>query len=214
MTEWEQVAIAAAARAWDSGVGVAVLPTVPFGVNTAQLDIPMTINLSPSSQLIVLRDIVDSLERHGISRVVIVNGHGGNDFKWMIRELQATHRALIAQVNWWQIENPKAYFTAAGDHAGELETAVMLHLEPELVALDEAGSGAALVPSVAAFREGWAWTPRRWTQVTQDTGVGDPRPARVESGKRYFDAVVARLSDFLIEFDAVGDGDFYREENQ
>ena len=211
--EAEAVAAGAAERAWRAGARVIVLPGIPFGVNTGQLDIALTINLNPSSQLLVLRDAVESLERHGIHRVVIVNGHGGNDFKWMIRELQATHRALIAQVNWWQIEQPGAYFSAAGDHAGELETAVMMHLTPELVLpLDQAGPGAALVPAIRAFRECWAWTPRRWTQVTQDTGVGDPRPASAAAGRRYFDAVVEKLGDFLVDFEGIADGEFYTSE--
>jgi creatinine amidohydrolase len=52
---------------------------------------------------------------------------------------------------------------------------------------------------VRGFREGWAWTPRRWTQVTDDTGVGDPRAATAEKGERYLEAAVAQVSGFLQE---------------
>ena len=210
--EAELIAIEAAGKAWRDGARPVVLPPIPFGVNTGQLDIPLTINMNPSTQLAVLRDVVDSLERHGINRIVILNGHGGNDFKSLIRELQATHRAWIIAVNWWQIEKPDAYFKSAGDHAGELETAVMMTLTPELVLpLEQAGSGSARVPSIDAFREGWALTPRRWTQVTADTGVGDPRQAHAADGKRFLDAITDKLTRFLIELDSISDDEFYME---
>jgi creatinine amidohydrolase len=86
--EASAVAIEAARIAWEGGARVVVLPAVPFGVNTGQLDIPLTINMNPSTQLAVLTDIAEALEEQGIPKLVILNGHGGNDFKQMIRELQ------------------------------------------------------------------------------------------------------------------------------
>src|SRR6476661_1775968 len=57
----EAVAIRAAERAWQRGARAVVLPTVPFGVNTTQLDIKLTINMNPSTQAAVLGDIVSAL---------------------------------------------------------------------------------------------------------------------------------------------------------
>jgi creatinine amidohydrolase len=202
--EAEAVAIEGARQAWEAGTRVIVLPVIPFGVNTGQLDIPLTINLNPSTQLTVLRDIVASLEAHGLQRLVILNGHGGNDFKAMIRELQPNAKVAIATVNWWIIENGSKYFDQPGDHAGELETSMMLHLHPDLVLpLDQAGPGNARRFAVAGLREGWAWSPRRWTAVTEDTGVGDPRAATAEKGQRFMAAISARLGRFLVDFAAV-----------
>src|SRR5438067_10274211 len=53
----ESVAIRAAERAWERGARVVVLPTVPFGVNTTQLDIKLCINMNPSTQAAVLADV-------------------------------------------------------------------------------------------------------------------------------------------------------------
>ena len=64
----DYIAAEAARRAWERDVKVAVLPTIPYGVNTQQLDIPLTINMNPSTQAFVLRDIVDSLFGHGIAK--------------------------------------------------------------------------------------------------------------------------------------------------
>src|SRR5687767_15545208 len=69
--EAEAIAIQAAAIAWEQGARVTVLPAIPYGVNTGQLDIPLTINLNPSTQLLVLRDIVASLRGQGIEKFVI-----------------------------------------------------------------------------------------------------------------------------------------------
>lgn len=200
----ERVAIEAAARAWHAGAKVLVLPTVPFGVQTGQLDIPFCLNMNPSSQAALLRDLVQSLDRHGVRKLVVLNGHGGNDFRQMIRELQPDCEMLLCQVNWYACVDARPFFTTPGDHAGELETSMLLKIAPELVRpLSEAGAGKERKARVRGFREGWAWTPRRWTQVTDDTGVGDPRAASAEKGERFLAAVVEQLSAFLGELAAV-----------
>lgn len=208
--EAEAISAEAARQAWQAGTRVIVLPGIPLGVNTSQLDIPLTINLNPSTQLAVLRDIVDSLAAHRVRRLVILNGHGGNEFKSLIRELKPVTDITIVAVNFWTIEPPAQFFDQPGDHAGELETSLMLHLEPDLVLpLKHAGPGKARRFTVGALNQGWAWTPRRWTAVTVDTGVGDPRAATVEKGKRFFDAITTKLAGFLIEFAEVSDADMY-----
>ena len=207
-TEW--VAIEAARRAWDVSGGVIVLPTVPFGVQTGQLDIPFCLNMNPSTQAALLRDVAGSLERHGVGKLVVLNGHGGNDFRQIIRELQPSLRMLLCQVNWYAIVDAAKHFDHAGDHAGELETSVMLHLYPDTVRpLVEAGPGRARAPRVTGFRDGWAWTPRRWTQVTDDTGVGNPHAASAQKGERYLVETVDQLSRFLVELVAVDPASLY-----
>ena len=212
--ETEAVAIEAARLAWQEGARVIVLPIIPFGVNTGQLDIPLTINLNPSTQMDVLNDVVSSLEHHDIQRIVILNGHGGNDFKAMIRERQGVSSAMIAAVNWWTIESSARYFEEPGDHAGELETSLMQHLHADLVLpLDQAGSGKARRFAITGVQEGWVWMPRRWTAVTADTGVGDPRGSEPRKGQEFFDAITRKLARFFFEFAAVTDDRLYEADN-
>jgi len=202
----EHVAIAAAERAWNAGARVVVLPTIPFGVQTGQRDIKLCMNMNPSTQAHVLRDVVASLDRSSIGKLVILNGHGGNDFRQMVRELQPATKILLTVVNWYKIIDPKGYFSDLGDHAGEMETSVMMHLTPEHVRpLSEAGDGAVRRFRVAALREGWAWTQRDWPRVTADTGVGDPRQATAAKGAEYLEAAVAKLTAYLIELAAARD---------
>lgn len=208
--ESEAVAAESARKAWERGAKVVVLPVVPFGVNTQQMDIPLTINMKPSTQAAVLGDVVESLEAHGVSKLLVLNSHGGNDFRQMIRELQTRTPLFLCTTNWWTIPGLTHVFEEPGDHAGELETSVMMHLHPGLVRpLDEAGPGRARDWKVRAFRERWAWAPRQWTRVTDDTGVGDPAAATVAKGAGYFDALTTKLADFLVELNAMDPHDLY-----
>ena len=89
--------------AWDQGSRVTVLPTVPFGVNTGQMDIYMTINMNPSTQQAILEDVVECLEGYGVEKLLLVNGHGGNDFRQIIREVGSNYPDIfIATCNWFQ----------------------------------------------------------------------------------------------------------------
>jgi creatinine amidohydrolase len=199
----DHVAEEAARIAHDAGARVIVLPTVPFGVQTGQIDIPLCLNLNPSTQAAMLADLAGALDGQGVRKLVILNGHGGNDFRQMIRELQPKVRLFLCAVHWYKVVDQRPYFTDLGDHAGELETSAMLHIAPELVRpLSEAGDGRERRPKIAAMREGWAWAPRRWTQVTADTGIGDPRAATAEKGAAYLVAVAERLGQFLIDLAA------------
>lgn len=202
--ESQAIANEAARLANGRGASVAALPAVPFGVNTGQLEIPLTINMNPSTQMAVLADVVSSLEEQSIPRLVIINGHGGNDFKQMIREMQCGSDVFVATLNWWTILDAKQYFDEPGDHGGELETSLMMHLHPDLVLpLSEAGAGGTNAMRVAAFREGWAWTPRWWMRATHDTGVGNPAQASAEKGARYFKDVTEKIAGFLVELASV-----------
>ena len=207
----DYVAAEAARKAWAQGAKVVVLPCIPFGVNTGQLDITLDMNLSPSTQLAILGDVVHVLARQGIPKLVVLNGHGGNDFRQILRELQADFPAVfLSTLNWFKAADRNQYFAAPGDHADELETSVMLHLVPDLVRpLSEAGDGAAKRFRIAALREGWAWAQREWSQVSADTGVGNPAAATAEKGSAFLEAVTTNIAQFLVELAAADPQDLY-----
>lgn len=197
----EYVAIKAAEVAWNNNAKPIVLPTIPFGVNTGQMNIPLCINMNPSTQYAVLKDIVQVLDGHNIQKLVILNAHGGNHFKQMIRELSLEYpKVFICSVNWWQVADGTKYFDEPGDHAGELETAVMMHITPELVLpLKDAGDAKAKTFKMRGLKEGWVTAQRKWTDITADTGVGNPKMATKENGERFLKIVVEKISAFFIE---------------
>ena len=207
----DYVAAEAARKAWEQGAKVVVLPCIPFGVNTGQLDITLDINMNPSTQLAVLRDVVQVLARQGIPKLLVLNGHGGNDFRQMLRELQVEFPAVfLSTLNWFKAADRNQYFAMPGDHADELETSAMLHLAPHLVRpLAEAGPGAARQFRIAALRQGWAWAQREWSKVTEDTGVGNPAAATAEKGQAFLEAVTTNIGQFLVELAAADPQDLY-----
>jgi creatinine amidohydrolase len=209
--EADHVAAEAARIAWEKGNKVIVLPTIPFGVNTGQFDVKLDMNMNPSTQLAVLRDVVDVLNRQGIYKLIILNSHGGNDFRTMIRELGLQFpKMFLCSCNWYQAVDQKDFFEHKDDHAGEMETSVILHLKPSLVRpLTEAGDGAAKKFRISAIREGWAWAERKWLQVTKDTGVGDPRKASAAKGEKYFFVVTQKVADFFGEVASTDRNDLY-----
>lgn len=192
------------------GLGAALLPAMAVGTSYEHTGFRGTLSLRPETAMAVVRDLADEVERQAFRVLVIVNGHGGNDFRQMIRELQPRTRVFLAALNWYKVVDPKPYFTDLGDHAGEQETSVMMHLAPELVLpLEDAGDGRERRPRIAALREGWAWAPRRWTQISADTGVGNPHAATKDKGARFADAAVRRIASFLVELAAADVDELY-----
>jgi creatinine amidohydrolase len=206
-----EVAAEAARLAWEAGIRLTVLPAIPFGVNTGQFDVKLDINLNPTTQLAILRDVITVLDRQGIYKLIILNSHGGNDFKTMIRQLGLEFpKMFLCSCNWYQALDQKVFFEHKDDHAGEMETSVIMHLRPDLVRpLSEAGDGSAKKFRINAIREGWAWAERKWTQVTKDTGVGNPHQASAEKGAKFFQAVAEKVAQFFIEVGKVDRNDLY-----
>lgn len=207
----ENAAIESAKKAYERGAKAIVLPTIPFGVNTGQQDISLCINMNPSTQMAILKDIVQVLNTNGINKLVIVNGHGGNNFKQIIREISIVYPdVFVCALNWWQAEDGANYFDEPGDHAGELETSVVMHLTPSLVLpLDVAGDGAARTFKIKGLKEGWVSAQRKWTKVTKDTGVGDPAKSSADKGARFFNTVTDEIGNFLNELHNADLNDMY-----
>lgn len=194
------VAVDAAKMAFEKyGVRAMVLAPMPLGSqNPGQRELKFCVHYRYETQKAVLTDIVTSLHHQGIKRLLIVNGHGGNSFKNMIRDLDVDMPdMLIASSEWFKVCPAKEYFEQPSDHADELETSVMMHYHPELVNLSEAGSGDYTGFKPQTLRDGVAWMPRNWSKVSKDTGIGDPRLSNPEKGARFAAAVSTRYADLL-----------------
>src|SRR5438067_11788080 len=107
--ETERIAALAARHASERGARVVVLPVVPVGVNTGQLDIPLCLNLNPSTQALVLRDLATALAGQGVAKLVILNGHGGNAFCPIIRELQPAVSLFLRPVICYQGSDQESF---------------------------------------------------------------------------------------------------------
>ena len=178
-----------------------LLPPIALGSqNPGQRENAGCISTRFETQKAILSDIVESLDMQGINILIIVNGHGGNSFKQMIRDLTLDFPdTLIACVDWFAIIPQEGYFEEKDDHAGEMETSVMLYYHPELVNMSEAGNGASKPFAIDSLNDKTGWIPRDWAEISSDTGVGNPKKATAEKGERYAKAVAAKIGQLLVD---------------
>lgn len=212
--EADCISAEAARIAWEKGTKVIVLPTIPFGVNTGQPDIKLDINIYPSTQRVILSDVLEVLNRQGIKKFILMNSHGGNNFGPIIRELGAKYPEMFLSLcNWYTWDGKKEFFDDPGNHADEMETSLLLYLTPHLVRpLEEAGEGKEKKFRIKAFNEGWVWAERRWSQVTEDTGIGNPAAATKEKGEKYFKALTRQIAEVFCQIAKSDPSDLYGDE--
>ena len=196
------IAVDAAVKAYeDGGINIMVLPAVNCGSqNPGQHQLPFCIHYRYETQKAILSDTVAALQKQGITKLLIVNGHGGNVFKNMIRDLYLDYPDfMIATTEWYTIENSKDYFEAAIDnHAAETETSVMMYYYPEKVDINKAGNGESKDFAIESLNKGIAWLPRDWRKISIDSGVGNPEQASLKKGEKFVLAIVEKLSKLLI----------------
>ena len=121
--------------AWDKTKSVICLPTLPYGVDCNLMDFPLTIHVRQSTLDLMITEIVSSLNHHGIKKILLINGHGGNEFSALIRQIQSDLDVHMFWCNMYEVgkDKHKNIFDNIDDHAGELETSIALALFPELV---------------------------------------------------------------------------------
>jgi creatinine amidohydrolase len=211
--ETSRIAADAARKAWERGAKVMVLPVIPLGVqNPGQISMPFCLHTRPSTQIIILEDIVRALYNQGIRKLVIMNGHGGNDFKPAIREVMPQFKGMfIALTEWFRLVPMSDFFEEEGDHANEMETSIIMHYFPELVLpLEEAGEGSAKQFKLDSLNTKTGWTPRQWDKVSDDTGIGKPFKSSPEKGARFLELVTTRIADLLTELAGCNTEDLYQ----
>lgn len=197
------IADQACGQAYQAGAKVVRLPTIPYGVNTNHLKIPgaLACSLKPTTLLALLSDLVDSLERQGVRKLVLLNGHGGNELKPLTRELHHQTRVFLCVCDWYRMaaDLARAIMQEPGEHADEMETSLGLAYFPHLVKMELADEGRARPTRFQAINQGWVSITRPWHLATTNTGLGNPFAASAEKGRQLMAGVVDRLTRFLIE---------------
>ncbi|MFP6669970.1 MAG: creatininase family protein, partial [Pirellulaceae bacterium] len=142
-------------------------------------------------------------------KIVLLNSHGGNEMKPLLRELCDKTPAHLFLCNWYQMVRDQydEIFENREDHAGEMETSLALAYFPELVARHEDGSLTADDGKTRPFRfraltEGWVSITRPWHLLTTNSGSGNPHAASAAKGEQLMQLMVDRLSQFLVELSA------------
>jgi hypothetical protein len=166
-------------------------------------------NIMPSTLQAILRDLVQSLQASGIDKLLIFNSHGGNELKPMLRELYGLTSVQIFFCNWFQMIRDVAaeVCQCPEDHAGEMETSMILNFRPELVAHHPDGqlagdSGQVRPFAFEALEKGWVGITRPWHLLTTNSGSGNPHAATAGKAQQLTQAIVDRVAPFLTQLAA------------
>jgi creatinine amidohydrolase len=126
---------------------VLFLPTQPIGKSNEHIRFPGTLTLSAQTVISLWMDIGASVARSGIKKLVLLNSHGGQAsiMDIVARDLRTEHDLIVYSANWYNLPLGDAVmglFPAAehrfGIHAGDIETSMMLALDPEHVDMAQA----------------------------------------------------------------------------
>lgn len=213
--------MAAAAPHLPADCPVRVLPTQAVGLSPEHARFDGTLTLRPETVLALWGDLGTSVARSGVRKVLLFNSHGGHNGILDIvgRELRARHDLLVYSASWYQLpwidaeghdlrERISAQEHRFGIHAGQVETAMMLALKPQLVRMER----AMHFPSTSQDRaRTWpllgdgrsaklAW---QMQDYHPQGAVGNAAAASAELGQALLDAAGRSLACLLQELSAL-----------
>jgi len=190
------------------------MPPVQYGFCRHVMEFPGTIAIHPMNLVNFCLDITKSVAYHGFKRIIIINGHGSNHhmLDLVARRTATETDATCAIANWWDLltADPElnkkwreSVFPGGCGHAGELETSMLLHLDPDSVRKDQItdnlGKGTAFRWG-DLFDEGPVTIPGYHSQGTETGVSGQASLGTAEKGNIAFDGAVRLLLAFADEF--------------
>ena len=193
------------ARRAESSLGERALfaPLQWLGNSHHHMDFPGTLSAEPRVYLDLLCGLLENFIAHGFRRLLILNGHGGNDVpgKQAVFEVRQRHRGrrdlLLLSCTYWHLD-PRAHESHAGitqtgmGHACEWETSMVLRLAPHLVKdhrnVPPQEFGHAFEPAA----RGWTMRDR-----SEPGHIGDPREASAEKGEALLQAFTRGAVSFI-----------------
>jgi creatinine amidohydrolase len=195
---------------------VIVAPPVWSGFTHYNMGFPGTISLRIETYLNLVGDVCRSIAANGFKRIVVVNGHGGNDApNRVVANTISEDNVFIVAFSWWQSVTAEMLEWSEADqgsvgHGGEWETSVQLHLREYLI--DDSRRNADIYPNpFSPELRRFAWFAERRRDTRDVTGtMGNSLVASKEKGARVFNLVVDRLEQLIREYHAVPVRD-YRE---
>jgi len=168
-----------------------VLPSYPWGINHEGAHLPGSIVIQRDLVLRLLQNVCDEMARHGVKKIVLLSGHGGNRyvlplFVQTLVEQKRDYAVYYAQLpgfaGWQDLKE------ASDDgHAGEQETSMILHLDPDLVDMDAVPDPFTNQRGNAGLKEVGAYSPVDWYSMYPNMYVGDAGKASAAKGKAVFD---------------------------
>ncbi len=187
---------------------VYILPPIWYGISPHHMKFPGTITISPQTLANFVFDIASSLKYHGIQKLVIINGHGGNipTLTDVLRRIRDELGIEVALVNPWILIGDiiqKVLETDIWGHACEFETSTALVEIPDKIRIDKIRKPTLKIPSVrhiAVWEKNRVITPWNTDEFTDTGSIGDPTKASREKGEILFNAMLERTLEFIKDF--------------
>jgi creatinine amidohydrolase len=194
-------------------ITVLVAPPLPYGLSPHHMDFPGTVSLTTRTFIEVVKEVCRSLATHGLRKIVIMNGHGGNTSALHIATTEAAieTKAKIFLVDWWELV-PDALaklFKPPFYHACDTETSMVLALG-QRVDIDKAKVSIPQQSSKFVVHDFMASGPKVYEPlldmktITQTGAVGDPTKATREKGQELLNILLDRLVSFIKELRVSG----------
>jgi len=182
-----------------AGVSVLVLPPLAYGVTHFTEGFAGTVGLRPGTLWALVEDVVSSLERQGVRRLVLSNGHLEPEHVEVLRGLAADWPGPVGERSHVLLpDNTRRRWAAtlgpdfaAGDHAGRYETSIVLAADPGSVRALE-GIPPVEIGLVERIRAG----ARSFLEAGADQAYcGDPAAADAEEGR----SLIERLAEMIVQ---------------
>lgn len=192
---------------------ILVLPPMWYGYSPHHMGFAGTVTLSSATFIDVLCEICESVLRNGVTRLVMLNGHGGNVSAMDVAAGRIGEewrgRARIAAVTYWNLVAHRTHefrdSPAGGTgHAGEFETSLMLAAHEDLVRMDRAVTHYPKMPSEYLssdlFGTSRASAYNDFGDLSPSGTLGDPSFASKEKGEKILTACREEFCTFLRDF--------------
>lgn len=193
------------------GYHLLIAPVMAIGKSNEHLDFPGTLSLSTSTFYGVLMDVCRSIRKHGFTKVILMNSHGGNTdlLNVVARDARIDLDLEMYVIDWWFTDFWNACLDEIQDsgeygvfHACELETSIMLAVRPESLRMDRAADeyppetlrGDREVTLKGPVQVGW-----KTRDVSEKGVIGAPTLASAEKGEILLDYAVHKLEKILME---------------
>jgi creatinine amidohydrolase len=185
------------ARLLAEKVGAFVLPVISYGVSFEHK--PMfNVSLRNSTLATVLCDTCISLAENRIREIIVLNGHHGNTgaLQYIPQEIKSmipTTHVNIHTLHYWQM------MTSEFDHAGEVETSLVMAIAPELVHMDRAMPNSKNLSKSKAAYSSLTNVPGSFPKITGNGVWGDPMKATALQGDKLIKEITANLAKTIGE---------------
>jgi creatinine amidohydrolase len=183
---------------------IIILPAIPYGVSLHHNEFQMTMSLEPHTLQMVIEDLLSSIIKNGIRRILVINGHDGNiaPIESAARTTKNRHADVVIACleAWWELvgQITQGLFEVwrGLGHGGEAETSGMLAVRPDLVNMKQAPN--EVIPKLPSEKIRIYW---RFDELTRTGATGAPRKATVRKGEQALKVLEDTLLSFIDDMD-------------